>query len=240
MALHIILLVLKIIGYVLLGILALVLLLILELLFIPFCYKAKVNKEGDTIEAGGKFSWLFGLIRMKINYKNQDISGGAYFLFIKVLDLKKLLSKDDTEEEKEDKEEEEKPKEKKDIKAILNKLSSKKDVLTSDNTKAVIANAIEKTKRIIKHMLPRKIKGYINYSTGSPDSTGYILGLYSIFYSVFKNIKLNADFDSEEVIFDFDLKLKGHVFGIVLLVLIIKIALNKNVLTLITNLKREE
>lgn len=73
--LHIILFILKCIGWILLAILAILLLLVVLVLFLPFCYKGEGSCEGDldSIKAGLRFSWFFHLIAGKINVENRQV-----------------------------------------------------------------------------------------------------------------------------------------------------------------------
>lgn len=72
--LHIILLILKIIGFLILGILALILLLLGVILFVPVRYRAEASGEDtpESISADVKMSWFFHLITWKMTYKDGE------------------------------------------------------------------------------------------------------------------------------------------------------------------------
>lgn len=70
--LHIGLTVLKIIGVMIASILGLVLLLLCLLLFVPIRYRASGNKTKEVLEADGRVSWLWGIVRVDFIFKNQD------------------------------------------------------------------------------------------------------------------------------------------------------------------------
>lgn len=72
--LHIILLILKIIGFLILGILALILLLLGVILFVPVRYRAEASGEDtpESISADVKMSWFFHLISWKMTYKDGE------------------------------------------------------------------------------------------------------------------------------------------------------------------------
>ena len=69
---HILFLILKIIGWILLFLLVILLLLILTILFYPVRYRfsAKGKNTLDTLVAYGKVSWLFHLISGSASYEH--------------------------------------------------------------------------------------------------------------------------------------------------------------------------
>lgn len=75
--------ILKTVGFVLLGIIALILLIILLLLFFPFVYKLNVSKYED-FKCDFVLSFLFNAIRVKIKYDKDGPLLTARFLGIKV------------------------------------------------------------------------------------------------------------------------------------------------------------
>ena len=72
---HILFLILKIIGWILLFLLAILLLLILTILFYPGKYRfsAKGENTPDTLVADGKVSWLFHLISGSASYEHGEL-----------------------------------------------------------------------------------------------------------------------------------------------------------------------
>ncbi|MGN0329528.1 MAG: hypothetical protein ACI4D4_11195 [Lachnospira sp.] len=76
---HIILMILKIIGIVLLGIIATAVLLILAVLFIPVRYKIKAEYYNSVISEI-KVSWFLSLLRLNVNY-NKELNVRAKALF---------------------------------------------------------------------------------------------------------------------------------------------------------------
>lgn len=72
---HILFLILKIIGWILLFLLAILLLLILTILFYPVKYRFSAKGENtlDTLVADGKVSWLFHLISGSASYEHGEL-----------------------------------------------------------------------------------------------------------------------------------------------------------------------
>ena len=69
--LHVILMILKIIGIILLVVLGILLAVFLMLLFIPVRYRLHFRKEKDILEADGAASWLSYLLRVTLSYRDK-------------------------------------------------------------------------------------------------------------------------------------------------------------------------
>lgn len=75
---HILFLILKIIGIVLLILLGLLLLLLAALLFVPVRYRGRICKPEEGLEkftAGGRISWLLRLLTLEAQYENGRLQG---------------------------------------------------------------------------------------------------------------------------------------------------------------------
>lgn len=71
---HILFMILKALGILLLVLLSLVLLIVCTVLFLPFCYRAQVLKEEEgfaCVKASGRVSWLFGAVALTASYEEQ-------------------------------------------------------------------------------------------------------------------------------------------------------------------------
>lgn len=90
---EIILLILKILGFVLLGLLGLALLLLLTVLFVPVRYKAKGSKH-EELRAEGRVTWLLHALRIRAVYEDGKLKTKGKLLFFKIMD-----SDEDVEEE---------------------------------------------------------------------------------------------------------------------------------------------
>lgn len=85
---HIILLILKILGCILLGILALLLVILLIGLFVPFRYRLS-GKFCESSEADVSLRWLFGALRIQGALRGKAISAKAKFLWLTLFDTQK-------------------------------------------------------------------------------------------------------------------------------------------------------
>ena len=71
---HILFMILKALGILILVLLFLVLLIVCTVLFLPFCYRAQVLKEEEgfaCVKASGRVSWLFGAVALTASYEEQ-------------------------------------------------------------------------------------------------------------------------------------------------------------------------
>ena len=81
--------------------------------------------------------------------------------------------------------------------------------------------------RLLKHILPRKMKGRIRFGFEDPATTGQILTYISPFYGWYaKSVTIEPVFD--EKVIDGELHLKGHIRVAVLLWIVVRVILNKN------------
>ena len=92
--LHIILLILKIIGWIILTILGISVLLVCTVLFAPFCYDIRGACGGapDSLDIGMRFSYCFHLIRGTIQYRNEKLTWKLQLAW------KKIGSEEETKE----------------------------------------------------------------------------------------------------------------------------------------------
>ena len=71
---HILFMILKALGILLLVLLFLVLLIVCTVLFLPLCYRGQVQKEEEgfaCVKASGRVSWLFGAVALTASYEEQ-------------------------------------------------------------------------------------------------------------------------------------------------------------------------
>ena len=83
---HILLMILKVIGVILLVILGLILAAVLLILFVPVRYRADVSFEGKP-DGEAAVSWLLHLVRIRVSYhEHADVSGRV--LWFKLFDVR--------------------------------------------------------------------------------------------------------------------------------------------------------
>ena len=262
----VILLILKLIGLLLLSVLALGLLILLLVLFVPVRYRGYGSYHKE-LRLTLRVNWLLHLVTFGV-----DMLPGQNSMYVRIFGIKKNLTKADNTEEFEDTIEEladqgtedaseaqtssdtdtvsdsEKPfgfirkcKEfweriKNSCRQWKQKLIRLKDTvsriqrLASDerNQKAIhlIGNQVF---RLLKCMMPRRLKLNLTYSTGSPDTTGELMGVLALFpigYTQRWNIM--PDFTADEFYADADFDVKGRIFFFQILKCLLTVLLDKN------------
>lgn len=82
---------------------------------------------------------------------------------------------------------------------------------------------------LLKKIMPCKLKLKLKYSTGSPDTTGELLGILAMFPLGYRNHwNITPDFVSEEFYAEADFDVRGHILGVWILRALLGILLDKN------------
>ncbi len=111
-------------------------------------------------------------------------------------------------------------------------------LLKEEDTIQLFSEIFTGTGNILKSIRPRKVKGQILLGTGSPDTTGYAMAVYGILSPYLgKNLLLTPDF--EQKVLEGQLVLKGRIIIGVLLVDVLKVALDRRLRSFIKKWKRE-
>jgi hypothetical protein len=274
--------ILKVIGIILLVVLALILTALLCVLFVPVKYRAVGSFDNTDIRAKAHVSWLLHLFALHIEYA-QETDGYIRLAFVK----KKLFDDADSEYENDEKAAEasdddvmdEAAKTETEDKVSENtgdepKISADENQHIKQQTKLThkkphkkqfkdksekIKTGIGKLKReygdernkaafshlkkelfiILKRICPRRLKFTMVYSTGSPDTTGILLGILACFPVGYKNKwQITPDFESEKPYAKGSFDIKGHVIVISILAATLRILFDKNCRRLYNRISR--
>ena len=95
------------------------------------------------------------------------------------------------------------------IKYILKNISFYRELWNNPDTKGLLQHAGSRIGHILKRLRPRKLEVNARVGTGSPDTTGYLYGIYGmILPKLGKGVCITPDF--EQAILEGDLKASGH------------------------------
>lgn len=95
------------------------------------------------------------------------------------------------------------------IKYILKNISFYKELWNDPDTKGLLQHARKRIGHILKRLRPRKLEVNARVGTGSPDTTGYLYGIYGmILPKLGKGVCITPDF--EQAILEGDFKASGH------------------------------
>lgn len=282
--------ILKVIGIILLVVLALILTALFCVLFVPVKYRAVGSFDNTDIRAKAHVSWLFHLFALHIEYADET-DGYIRLAFVK----RKLFDDADSDYENEEKAAEasdddvmdEAAKTETEDKVSENtgdepKISADENQHIKQQTKLThqkrykkrnkkshkkqfkdksekIKNCIYKLKReysdernkaafshlkkelfiILKRICPRRLKLTMVYSTGSPDTTGILLGILACFPVGYTNRwQITPDFESEKSYAKGSFDIKRHVIVISILAATLRILFDKNCRRLYNRISR--
>lgn len=282
--------ILKVIGIILLVVLALILTALLCVLFVPVKYRAVGSFDNTDIRAKAHVSWLLHLFALHIEYADET-DGYIRLAFVK----RKLFDDADSDYENDEKAAEasdddvmdEAAKTETEDKVSENtgdepKISADENQHIKQQTKLThqktykkphkkshkkqfkdksdkIKNCIYKLKReysdernkaaflhlkkelfiILKRICPRRLKLTMVYSTGSPDTTGILLGILACFPVGYTNRwQITPDFESEKSYAKGSFDIKGHVIVISILAATLRILFDKNCRRLYNRISR--
>lgn len=129
----------------------------------------------------------------------------------------------DTSEEESDTEREIK---KEKIKRLTAKI---KKILKDDSCKEALNKIKTELINLLKAIMPYKLYLKAEFSAGSPDKTGMVLGILAMFPIGYKNKwKIRPDFEREEIYINSEFDIKGHIFLYKILVIAIRVLVDKN------------
>lgn len=112
------------------------------------------------------------------------------------------------------------------IKKLLHQKDEVLRILGEPSSKQAIAHTWDKVKRLFKHILPRKIKGYVKFGADNPATTGQVTGIISVLYAKTGYVlDFQPNFTEKEL--ECDVELRGHIQVFTLLVIVLKVVLNK-------------
>lgn len=187
--------VLKIIGIVLACILAFILLLLLMVLFVPVRYRIKGSYDED-IQAFAYVSYLLHLFGVHVRYDDGlRVVLRILFIPIKLYPGKKKKSKtddkpktDDSTADESSSKDEDKKADNKDSEAAgkddkLNTVKAYLKLLNEDTTREAYEVCRYRLGKLLKAILPGKIRISVTYGLDDPYMTAVIMSVYNVFYT---------------------------------------------------------
>ena len=128
---------------------------------------------------------------------------------------------------------------------IIQNIKTKKEslgryirILQKEEVKNAFSICKKRIFKIIKHLLPKKMKIHAHIGMEDPSTTGYILAIYSVLpKKIRRQVILKADFD--EVIMEADYNIKGSCNAFNILLQLLSVITNKNCLSFYKLVKKE-
>ena len=125
------------------------------------------------------------------------------------------------------------------IRGIWKNISYYSALLQEENTKQLYSYAKLCAAKILKNIRPRHIRADILFGTGSPDTTGYVFGLYCMLYPAL-GAKCVVTPDFERAVLEGRADISGHITVFVLGINVLRLMLDKKLRRFIRKLKKED
>lgn len=124
------------------------------------------------------------------------------------------------------------------IKNVFMEVSELKNFLAKKEVKNELSVIKSQIIKLLMHIKPVKLTANINLGFGEPDKTGVFIGYLCVLYCFYgKNINIMADFNKK--IFELDYKLKGRIRLFTVLIILIKIYMQKTIINYIKNYRNK-
>lgn len=122
---------------------------------------------------------------------------------------------------------------------LKEQIANIKKLLSEETNKSALRHLLEELKYLLRHYLPRKASGNLNFGMEDPARTGQLLGLLSVlpFWTRYK-IRIEPDFAAESFYIRGTLRMKGHIRAWHMLVSGFRLIKDKNIRTLITKMRK--
>ena len=125
------------------------------------------------------------------------------------------------------------------IKEVWNNIQYYKDVLGERQNRLFFERSKKRIYKLMKAIAPKRIKGHLVVGTGSPDTTGYVLGIYGMIYPFLdKNFNLEPDFETD--VCKGEIEMKGRIYLSTVVLVVLQFVTDKQLPVLLKKLKREE
>lgn len=239
--LHILLLILKIIGIVLLIMIGCFILLLSAVLFVPVCYEIIACKpdENGNVFFKAQIHYFLHLASAYMKYENGTFNWEARIAWKKMNENKKprkkrvrVAKQDEVPRVKKERKQIQKMTWYEKIKTKIKHFFEKKEKIFDFFSEERHVTAFKKIKKEIgilaRCISPRHIKGKIHYGLWSPYRTGQVLAFLSVLYPFYgDNVEIYPDFEQE--IYEGEIHIKGHVRFVHVVRFIIRIFYDKDI-----------
>ena len=126
------------------------------------------------------------------------------------------------------------------IQNVYDKIEYGKQFLEDPRVKEALSFAWQRSRRLVKHILPVRMEGDVTFGCEDPSVTGTALAILGITIPFHKNcIEVHPLFDGQNYL-EGEVKLRGRVYGIILAVTAVQIYFNKNIKYVISRWKHKE
>ena len=126
------------------------------------------------------------------------------------------------------------------IREVYDKIDWWKELIQHPQVKAGIAHIKKEAKLLLRHVFPRKTEGYVTFGSEDPSVTGAVLAVLGMTMPLHKNcVEIRPVFESRNLL-EGKVKIKGRIYGIIPLVILIRLYFDKNIKYIISRWKNKE
>lgn len=119
---------------------------------------------------------------------------------------------------------------------LRHKISLIKAFIRDEINREVFRLTLASIKKLLKHILPTKLKSSIIFGTGDPCSTGQALGAFAILYSFYGDkVQITPDFENKR--FEGKHYARGRIRLVTILIIVIKLIIDRRFKQFIGNMK---
>lgn len=208
----------KIIGIVLL----IIAIVIAVILLVPMRYRLVAASEEKC--ADFKLKWLLGLVTFTAGYKE------TFHYKLRIAGIP-VLPKKEKKQNKENIEASDEKTEKKKKKASLwDRIKRVFGIVKAFFEEGVLAVVMPTLQTFLVRIRPRELSGKVAFGFEDPATTGEVCGGLSAIPFIFAtDLAFYPDFDTEETYFDGNVKARGHIFIVHVLIFLISLFRKKEV-----------
>lgn len=126
------------------------------------------------------------------------------------------------------------------IREVYDKIDWWKELIQHPRVKAGIAHIKKEAKLFLRHVFPRKTEGYVTFGSEDPSVTGAVLAVLGMTMPLHKNcVEIRPVFENRNLL-EGKVKIKGRIYGIIPLVILIRLYFDKNIKYIISRWKNKE
>ena len=119
------------------------------------------------------------------------------------------------------------------------KLSSLKDFVSAQEFREALFLAIKKAMQLIRHILPGWLSGKVVFGLQDPADTGMVLAVIAPFFPLYgERVQVIPDFQEKRLAFS--LIFRGRIYGWMLLCVVLRLLLDRNVQVIIRKIRKKE
>lgn len=126
------------------------------------------------------------------------------------------------------------------IRRIYDKIDWYRQFFEHPRTKEAVNLVLDRSKKLLHHIFPKKIRGQVTFGSEDPSITGTALAVLGMTMPFHKNrVEIVPVFDNQNIL-EGNIKIKGRIYGFVPVKMLAELYFNKNIKYIISRWKHKE